>query len=113
MAGPFTLLAPSNDALNMNPTLLKSLFNPKNMAALQETLLYHILPGFYESDSFQTGPVETLLGADVIVSLDPLKFNQAAATKTDILACNGAINIIDDLLIPPGKSTIMRFDAEI
>lgn len=111
MTGPFTLLAPSNDALNMNPTLLKSLFNPKNMEALRETLLYHILPGFYKSDSFQAGPVETLLGANVIVSLHPLKFNQATATETDLLACNGAINVVDDLLIPPGKSARMNSDS--
>jgi uncharacterized surface protein with fasciclin (FAS1) repeats len=93
----------------MNPTLLKSLFNPKNMAVLQETLLYHILPGFYKSDNFHAGPIETLLGADVKISLDPLTFNQAEATETDILACNGAINIIDDLLIPPGKSAKNSF----
>lgn len=102
--GPFTLLVPSNDALNANPALLSSLFNPLNMLVLQQTLLYHILPGFYESSHFRAGPLRTLLGADIDVSRGPLKFDQAVPTETDILACNGAINIIDDLLIPPGKS---------
>jgi hypothetical protein len=101
-AGPFTVLAPSNAAFNKNPELLQSLFNPRNIEAVQELLLYHIVPGFYLSDEFVTGPLQTLLGEDVAVSLDPLLFNNAGVIMPDILACNGVIQIIDDLLIPPG-----------
>jgi len=72
---------------------------------LKNVLLYHILPGLSLSDDFEAGPFETLLGEDVDVALDPLAFNQAEALdETDILACNGAIIPIDDLLIPPGKT---------
>ena len=56
------------------------------------------------SDDLVSGPLQTLLGEEVDVTLNPLKFNQAEAVETDILACNGVINIIDDLLIPPGKN---------
>lgn len=87
-----------------NPSLLKTLFSPKNSEALQELLLYHIVPGFFMSDDLVAGPLQTLLGEEVDVTLNPLKFNQADAIETDILACNGIIHIIDDLLIPPGKN---------
>lgn len=102
--GPFTLLAPSNAAFNANPTLLRTFYNPRNIEALQQLLLYHILPGFYTSDDFVAGPIKTLLGEDVDIALEPLSVNQATALTVDILACNGAINIIDDLLTPPGKA---------
>lgn len=51
------------------------------------------------------GPLQTLLGDDVDVALNPLMFNQAGVTDRDILACNSVIHVIDDLLIPPGKLT--------
>jgi uncharacterized surface protein with fasciclin (FAS1) repeats len=98
-AGPFTVLAPSNAAFNKNPELLQSLFNPRNIEAVQELLLYHIVPGFYLSDEFVAGPLQTLLGEDIAVSLDPLLFNNAGVIMPDILACNGVIQIIDDLLL--------------
>ena len=55
------------------------------------------------SSDLVPGPLETLLGEDVDVTLDPLKFNQGEASETDILACNGVIHVINDLLFPPGK----------
>jgi len=102
--GPFTVLAPSNAAFNENPELLKTLFNPKNSEALQELLLYHVVPGFFLGEDLVSGPLQTLLGEEVDVAVDPLKFNQALAIQTDILSCNGVIDIIDDILIPPGKN---------
>lgn len=108
---PFTVLAPSNAAFNENPDLLKTLFNPRNVAALQELLLYHIVPGFFLTEDLVQGPLQTLLGEEVDVALDPLMFNQAVATETDLLACNGVLDIIDDILIPPGKKSL--YDHEV
>lgn len=104
-AGPFTVLAPSNAAFNKNPELLQSLFNPRNIDAVQELLLYHILPGLTLTEDFAAGPIETLLGEDVDVTLEPLLFNNAGVVMGDVLSCNGVIHIIDNLLIPPGKLT--------
>lgn len=103
-AGPFTVLAPSNAAFLKNPSLLQSLLNPRNMEALQELLLYHIVPGLFLSADLVPGPLQTLLGEDVNVSLNPLMFNQAGVTTSDIMGCNGVIDIINDVLIPPSKS---------
>ena len=78
------------------------LLRPKNQELLQETLLYHILPGYIPSDEFQEGPNETLLlGFDVSVTLDPIRFNQETAiVRPDTNACNGIIQIIDGVLLP-------------
>ena len=107
-AGPFTVLAPSNAAFNKNPELLQSLFNPRNIEAVQELLLYHILPGLSLTNDFVAGPIETLLGEDVDVTLEPLLFNNAGVIMGDILSCNGVIHIIDSLLIPPGTSLRLK-----
>jgi uncharacterized surface protein with fasciclin (FAS1) repeats len=102
LQGPFTVLAPSNRAFQENPDLLTALFNPRNVELVQEMILYHIIPGLFLTEDLVEGPIQTLLGDDVDVALDPLMFNQADVSETDIMACNGVIDIIDDLLIPPG-----------
>jgi hypothetical protein len=103
-AGPFTVLAPSNAAFNENPSLLEYFRNPMNQGDLEDTLLYHILPGFYLARDFEDGEdYKTLQGGTVEVDKRPLMFNQAGVVETDIHACNGVIDIIDDILIPPGK----------
>jgi uncharacterized surface protein with fasciclin (FAS1) repeats len=100
--GPFTVLAPSNAAFKENPDLLAYLLNPKNIDELQEVLLYHIIPGLFLTDDLVAGPIQSLLGDDIEVGVNPITFNQAGVVEPDILACNGVLNIIDDVLIPPG-----------
>lgn len=101
--GPFTVLAPTNESFeNLDPELLDMLMRPKNQELLQEILLYHILPGYIPSDEFREGPNETLLfGSNVTVDLDPLRFNEDTfIVRPDTVACNGIIQIIDDVLLP-------------
>jgi len=71
--------APTNEAFeNLDPNLLDVLLQPENQEFLQEILLFHILPGYLPSAELQEGPYETLLlGFDVEVSLDPIRFNDA------------------------------------
>jgi uncharacterized surface protein with fasciclin (FAS1) repeats len=100
-AGPFTVLAPTNAAFQKNPALLDFLLTHPNK--LQQVLLYSIVPGFFLTTRLEPGPLETLLGENVMVKVDPTRFNQAGVVDSDILACNGVINTIDDVLLPPGK----------
>lgn len=102
-AGPFTLLAPSNAAFVENPSITKYLAETCNKKELRDVLLYHILPGLTLTDEFTPGPIEALQGDVIEVSVDPLIFNDKANIEEgDIIACNGAINIIDNILLPPG-----------
>jgi uncharacterized surface protein with fasciclin (FAS1) repeats len=104
-AGPFTVLAPTNDAFaSLDAAFLMELLRPENQKRLQDFLLYHILPGFYLSTNFEAGNVDTLLtGQDVTVYLDPLMFNQAGVVTENVLSCNGVMHTIDAVLIPGGK----------
>jgi transforming growth factor-beta-induced protein len=110
-AGPFTLLAPSNDALDaLDPSLIADLLLPENKELLQEVILYHILPGFQPTKDLTAGPTETLLyGFDVDVGVNPVTFNTANVIMPDILACNGIIQVIDDLLTPNDKDICDNF----
>lgn len=53
------------------------------------------------------GRVETLSGFDVSVTENPLQINGANVVDADILACNGIIHVIDDVLIPGMPITIL------
>jgi uncharacterized surface protein with fasciclin (FAS1) repeats len=101
-AGPFTVLAPSNEVIDaIDPDLLEELLDPANKERLQELLLYHIIPGYVTSSDFVAGPVDTLLnGEQVQVSLNPIMFNEAGVVEADLTGCNGVMHVIDDLLVP-------------
>lgn len=101
-AGPFTLLAPTNEAFStLDPHMLAELLRPGNQKLLQELLLYHILPGFQPSSQLQAGSTETLLyNSNVTVGLNPIMFNDANVVMPDIMACNGVIYTIDQVLVP-------------
>jgi len=99
--GPFTVFAPSNDALtNANlPTLTP--------AQLAYTLLYHVIPGNVLSTSLPLDTpvsVATLAGPNVTVlrTSSGVTINgYAVVTTANVLACNGVVHVIDHVLIPP------------
>jgi len=101
--GPFTCLAPTNEAFEaLDSDTLAELLLPGNNDKLQDLLLYHIVPGLYLSEDFEDGSLETLLDEQrVSVTIDPILFNgRATIVEEDIIACNGAIQAIDDVLVP-------------
>ena len=101
-AGPFTTLAPNNAAFDkVDPAILATLTDPANVETLQAVLLYHLLPGAYFSAVLMEGPLTTLQGEDVVVSLDPIMFNDGEVVVPDVAACNGVIHLIDEMLSPP------------
>jgi uncharacterized surface protein with fasciclin (FAS1) repeats len=102
-SGPFTLLAPTNDAFDaLDAATLDELLLPSNQDKLKDLLLYHIVPGLLLSDDFEDGSIDTLLADQSIsVSVDPILFNgRAKIVEADIIACNGVIQAIDDVLVP-------------
>jgi uncharacterized surface protein with fasciclin (FAS1) repeats len=103
--GPFTGLFPTDAAWALvDEAILEELLLPGNEQQLQDLLLYHILPGATMADDFEAGPEESLLiGSNVIVSLNPLMFNNAGVVTADIEACNGIIHTINMVLFPGGK----------
>ena len=109
--GPFTLLLPSNSAFDaIDPVFLEFLLRPENQEALEDVLLYHIIPGSYPTTELTAGTLDTLLPGEVVtVEIGPVMFNDAAVLTPDIDACNGLVDIIDAVLLPfePRKSVFL------
>lgn len=110
--GPFTVLAPSNDAFESLAANVSAYLEQADEATIQQLLLYHILPGTYISSDLKPGCVETLMGDYVEVSVDPILFDDAVGVSVpDVSACNGVIHIADQVLIPPSFGRFWRYVA--
>lgn len=102
-AGPFTVLAPTNQAFISNQPFVDFLSNAANIEDLRSILLYHILPGLYLSEAFEEGSIASLQGNPLAISLSPLMIDQAHVSNADILSCNGVLHVVTDVLTPGGK----------
>lgn len=104
--GPFTVFAPTNEAFaKLDPAVLADLLKPENKAKLAAILKYHVVPGKIGSADAKGATVDltTLNGAVVKVDGkgDVVKVGEATVTKTDIIASNGVIHLIDTVIMPP------------
>lgn len=99
--GPFTLLAPPDEAFSQLPEGALASFKA-NISKLKQVLFYHVLFGDVRSDDLaEIHEAPTVEGSIVIVDhKDGLKVNEARVTQTDLLADNGVIHVIDTVLIP-------------
>jgi uncharacterized surface protein with fasciclin (FAS1) repeats len=100
--GPFTVLAPSDQAFAKLPTRsVRALLEDKE--ALAKVLRYHVLPGkvpYYKAASMRWA--ETAQGQSLLVRLkdQTLRFDGARVVAADIPASNGIIHVIDTVLMP-------------
>jgi uncharacterized surface protein with fasciclin (FAS1) repeats len=105
--GPFTVFAPTNAAF---AALLTELGVTKdqllaNKALLTKVLTYHVVPGLVLKADVQVNtPIKTVEGETLTVSqalaITDQRGRQANITATDILASNGAIHVIDKVILP-------------
>uniref|UniRef100_A0A8C6P3M7 Periostin, osteoblast specific factor b n=1 Tax=Nothobranchius furzeri TaxID=105023 RepID=A0A8C6P3M7_NOTFU len=102
--GDFTLFAPSNKAFSVlsdrDVALLKS--NPN---ALKTILLYHFSNGVVIGGGLESGVtnlVKSLQGSKVHMKLanSTVKVNSVQLQEADIMATNGAIHVVDQVLYP-------------
>jgi uncharacterized surface protein with fasciclin (FAS1) repeats len=100
--GPFTVLAPTDDAFAQLPEgALDSLL--LDLPTLKRVLMYHIVPGDVRSDDLaEIDEAPTEEGSVVAIdrSNGEMKINEAHVVMMDILADNGVIHAIDHVLIP-------------
>jgi len=102
--GPFTVLAPTDDAFAALPDgTLDALL--ADVPALTDTLLYHVIDGDVPSSEVVLASlVPTLNGSDVKVTVNgDVYINEAMVTLTDVEADNGVIHVLDAVLTPPGS----------
>jgi uncharacterized surface protein with fasciclin (FAS1) repeats len=103
--GPFTVFAPTDEAFAALPAgTLADLLKPENKAKLQEILKYHVVSGkVMAADVGGLKTAGTVAGKDLKISVADgvVRINDSKVLKTDIIAKNGVIHVIDKVLLPP------------
>jgi uncharacterized surface protein with fasciclin (FAS1) repeats len=99
--GPFTVFAPTDEAFAKLPAgTLEALLNDKDKLAA--ILTYHVVPGKVMAAQVKPGQVKTVQGQALTVSTSRggVMVDNARVVKTDIVASNGVIHVIDTVVLP-------------
>jgi uncharacterized surface protein with fasciclin (FAS1) repeats len=98
--GPFTVFAPTDAAFAKVPKdQLDALLADKEK--LTAVLTYHVVPGKVMASDVKAGQVKTVQGSELTVSTSGgVKVDNANVVKTDIVADNGVIHVIDSVVLP-------------
>jgi len=98
--GPFTVFAPTDEAFAKVPKAdLDALL--KDKAKLTAVLTYHVVAGKVMAADVKAGKVKTVQGSELTVStMGGVKVDAANVVKTDIVADNGVIHVIDSVVMP-------------
>ena len=104
-SGLFTVFMPSEAAFSkVEPTVLTELLLPQNKDKLVALISYHVLPRAITSEELRAraGGLPTVEGSTVRIDgiVSPMKVDSANITQADIMASNGVIHRIDELLVP-------------
>ena len=99
--GPFTVFAPTDEAFAKLPagTVEGLLANPEK---LKKVLLHHVVAGDVRAaDVVKLKTAMSLNGTSLAIGTkDGVTVAGAKVTKTDIVASNGVVHVIDTVLIP-------------
>ena len=106
--GPFTVFAPTNAAFSkLGKTTIDALLaDPEKLKSI---LTYHVVSKqLAASDVLGMSSVSTVNGANAVISLKngAAYINNARITKTDIMASNGVIHVIDTVILPPSMDIV-------
>jgi uncharacterized surface protein with fasciclin (FAS1) repeats len=108
--GPFTILAPTDDAFAALGDELNRLLEEDNLDELADILSYHVIPAeAFAEDVVGMTEAPTVLGPNVGISVNDGTVtlsgaNSAQVVQTDIDASNGVIHVIDTVLLPPEEN---------
>ena len=114
--GPFTVFAPVNAGFaKIDPNTLNALLEPANKEKLAAILTYHVVSGKIaatdvaaalengngkaELTTLNGGKV-TAVSKDGGIYLQDANGNYSKISKTDVMASNGVIHIIEDVVMP-------------
>ena len=98
--GPFTVFAPTDAAFAKVPKAdLDALLADKEKLAA--VLTYHVVPGNVMAKDVKAGKVQSVQGSDLTLTTSGgVKVDGANVVKTDIVADNGVIHVIDSVVMP-------------
>jgi uncharacterized surface protein with fasciclin (FAS1) repeats len=99
--GPFTVFAPTDEAFKRLPSgaydrLLK------DSTKLKAVLNYHVFSGHLMARDMKSGDLMTLQGSTLTaaVSSSDVRVNGARITQGDLVATNGIVHAIDEVILP-------------
>ncbi len=99
-----TVFAPTNAAFEKLPKgTVEDLLKPENKKKLVAILTYHVVPGkVMAADVVKLDKAKTVQGQEVKITAgkDGVKVDNATVVKTDIVAKNGVIHVIDTVILP-------------
>ena len=104
--GPFTVFAPTDEAFSKLPKgTLESLLKPENKKKLQNILTYHVVAAKVPSSKVNAGKVAMVNknNAKINIKNGKVMIDKANVVKTDVMASNGVIHVIDRVILPPAK----------
>lgn len=104
--GPFTVFAPNDAAFAALPLETGTrLMDPANKAELAKVLSYHVVAGRLATADIKglNADVKSLTGQSLLVDGQgaAVTVNGEVIVQPDIQADNGAVHVIDKVLIPP------------
>ena len=102
--GPYTVFAPTDEAFAALPAgTLEGLLADKE--ALKDVLLYHVVSGAVTSDQVVgLTSANSVEGSPIAISVKDgmVYLNDSAKVVTpDVMASNGVIHVIDQVILPP------------
>ena len=109
----FTIFAPTDDAFGKLPKeALAKLLLPENKEKLRMLLLYHVVAGIVLSTDLMDGDVKTVNGEklSIDVSADKIEVNGAKVFSADVVAKNGVMHSIGEVLIPESLDGFVGLD---
>lgn len=100
--GPFTVFAPTNEAMAASGISLQDLLDDENEDRLRDILLHHMFNGERMASELSSLSIRTLAGGDLQVSGsdDSLRVEGAQLVEMNVDAANGIIHAIDRILMP-------------
>jgi len=115
--GPFTVLAPTNNAFNALPAgTVDGLLKPEAKGALTTILTYHVLAGSYDMKALRAAitkaggmaKMKTVTGQELTFSMNgpnnilvwDVTGAYANISTYDVMQSNGVIHVIDRVLMP-------------
>ncbi len=105
--GPFTVFAPTNEAFAALPAgTVETLLEPANRDKLQQILKLHVVSGMVLSKEITDQPgmikADSVAGLPLMIRVagGEVRVNGATVTQADVLAGNGVIHVIDQVILP-------------
>lgn len=107
-AGPLTVFAPTNKAFNDAGFANTAAINATDPDVLRNIILYHVVGARVFSCDLSAGNVPTVQGSNVTIALPAsgatvkgtANTTASGILLTDVLASNGVIHVIDQVLLP-------------